>query len=861
VRALAQRALGSVFGVDVNPYAVAIARFRLLLAALRACGIARLADAPAFRINLACGDSLLHGLPGGEQLSLGFQDIDHVYQAEDLGALRRILKHGHYHAVVANPPYITPKDRALNRAYRERYSTCHRQYSLSVPFMQRLFGLAVRGDLAQRRQGARDAAAGYVGQITANSFMKREFGKKLIEGYLPTVDLTHVIDTSGAYIPGHGTPTVILIGRNRPPLGDSIRTVMGIRGEPATPADPARGLVWSAIVDQVDRPGSQSEFVSAGDSRREVFGRHPWSVGGGGAAELKASLDQSGEGSLQGYCQEIGFGAVTREDDAYLLGTKACRRHRIDDRHIRPLVAGEEVRDWGYQDLTGAIWPYKPDSFAAEGTEPVCQLLWSYRAQLSDRVAYGMTQLERGLEWFEYSMFFDKRYRTPLSIVYGEVATHNHFVLDRGGKVFNRTAPVIKLPAEASEDDHLGLLGLLNSSIACFWMKQCAHNKGDSTDNKGARTTGDVAFNTYAYNATLVSQFPLPPGRPLALARQLDATAALLSAVSPAALLRGSSAEHSREALARRQSEWEALRGVMIALQEELDWECYRLYGLLGDDLTQRPKTAKGRGEQENEENLCAFAPLCEAFPIALGHRAFEIVLARKIARGEVQSTWFERHGSTPITELPGDWPPTYRKLVERRIEAIESLPNIALIEQPEYKRRWNTEPWHSQLERAMREWLLARLESYFDFDGRMSTAERPAPLGDIRLVSLARLADVAGRDDDFLRIGELYRGDPAFDVLKLVGELVRGESVPLLPVLRYKAFRAAEAARVGKDLAIAARGRPARRARRAAAGSHPRAAEIHQRRFYFLRRRPLLGPAGEARRAQGALGELPLLR
>ena len=56
--------------------------------------------------------------------------------------------------------------------------------------------------------------AGYVGMITANSFMKREFGKKLIEQLIPTWDLTHVIDTSGAYIPGHGTPTVILVGRN-----------------------------------------------------------------------------------------------------------------------------------------------------------------------------------------------------------------------------------------------------------------------------------------------------------------------------------------------------------------------------------------------------------------------------------------------------------------------------------------------------------------------------------------------------------------------------------------------------------------------------------------------------------------------
>ena len=36
-------------------------------------------------------------------------------------------------------------------------------------------------------------------------------------------------------------------------------------------------------------------------------------------------------------------------------------------------------------------------------------------------------------------------------------------------------------------------------------------------------------------------------------------------------------------------------------------------------------------------------------------------------------------------------------------------------------------------------------------------------------------------------QVGELYRNDPAFDVARLVTELVEAESVPLLPVLRYK--------------------------------------------------------------------------
>ncbi len=50
----------------------------------------------------------------------------------------------------------------------------------------------------------------------------------------------------------------------------------------------------------------------------------------------------------------------------------------------------------------------------------------------------------------------------------------------------------------------------------------------------------------------------------------------------------------------------------------------------------------------------------CSTF--AKGERAFEIALARKMASGETDSTWFERHGSTPITELPAHWPDWYRR-------------------------------------------------------------------------------------------------------------------------------------------------------------------------------------------------------
>jgi len=767
VRELVQRSLDSVHGVDINPYAVAIARFRLLLAALHACETTRLADAPAFRLNIVCGDSLLHGV--GAQASFGWHDFDHVYQTEDAGELNRILKPGHYHTVVANPPYITPKDKALNDAYRERYSTCYRQYSLAVPFMQRLFQLAASGYGDAQRRG------GFVGQITANSFMKREFGKKLIEEYFaghggtPGVDLAHVIDTAGAYIPGHGTPTVILFGRNRAPMAKTIRTVLGIRGEPATPSNPAEGQVWTAILQQIDLPGSQSEFVSVADTARENFHRHPWSIGGGGAAELRQLLDRAAESPLGDVVQEIGFGAVTRDDDAFVINARPARRLGIEGKHIHKYVVGEQVRDWSFEQPDAAIWPYDAESLNASGSPAVLRFLWRFRRQLCDRVAYGQTQLERGLKWFEYSMFFKERFRSPLLLTFACVATQNNFVLTTGRVLFNRHAPIIKLPAaNGTEEQHVAILGLLNSSVACFWMKQIFHNKGSTVDQHGARQRTAAFEDFYEHDGTKLKQFPVPVGKPLELTRKLTSSAQRLSNLSPSMVVGTlGDSDSLRFTLNEIRQEWEAVRQQMIALQEDLDWECYHHYGLIDEDLRYSGGSLPS---------------------IHLGERAFEIVMARKMVAGELQTTWFERHSSRPIPQLPADWPEDYRRLVERRIELIETDRNISLIEQPEYKRRWNTERWDEQLQRALQTWLLDRLESYFDHDGRMNEKSRPTARVDMALVSTTRVADVAAKDPDFMQVAELYRGRSDFDVAKLVAELVEGESVPLLPVLRYKA-------------------------------------------------------------------------
>ncbi|MCK1578687.1 BREX-2 system adenine-specific DNA-methyltransferase PglX [Bradyrhizobium sp. 168] len=679
----AQRALDAVAGVDLNPFAVEIARFRLLLAALRAAGVEKMISAPAFRLHLAAGDSLLHGQHffrmelGG--IDEGFRrTVRHHYSAEDNAEIDRILGR-QYHAVVGNPPYITPKDAAMRDAYREIYSSCYRTYGLGVPFTERFFDLALNSTL--------DRAAGFVGLIVANSFIKREFGAKLIEQVLPRLDLTHVVDCSGAYIPGHATPTVILFGRNRAPVDGKLRVVMGVSGEPFAPEDPAKGLVWSAIVAQVDLPGSASDFITVQDTPRRIFSVHPWSIGGGGAANVKEAIEAGAPLCLGEQCSgSIGGAVRIGADEAFMYDSVRLRNSFLPPSDFRVLMIGERVRDWS---ATSTEWVYYP--YAGGSRDLAHREFWPLRTTLRERATFQGVMADAGLDWLEYMQHTAATYVTPLSITFAFVATHNHFVLDHGGKVFNRSAPVIKLPSEAGVDDHLGLLGLLNSSIACFWMKQVMSDKGNG--GIGGGISNEPWERRYEIDGTKLRRFPITPtGRPVDLARALEVAAETLTQNLPAAV--SMRVVPTRATLDSARSLAKAARESMIALQEELDWQCYRNYGL----------------HSTSPEHS---APP----PLQLGERAFEIVMARQMAAGTLETAWFIRHGSTPITEIPTHWPEDYRRVVEQRIAIIESDLTIGLLERPDFKRRWLMETWEEMEHAALRTWLLDRIEAAPDLE------------------------------------------------------------------------------------------------------------------------------------------------
>jgi hypothetical protein len=218
-----------------------------------------------------------------------------------------------------------------------------------------------------------------------------------------------------------------------------------------------------------------------------------------------------------------------------------------------------------------------------------------------------------------------------------------------GWEGVQQSAPVIKLPEGASEDEHLGLLGLLNSSTACFWMKQVFHNKGK--DGRWTAANVDEPWeHGYEFDGTKLKQFPLPEASSVDVRGADDGWRQQLSEALPTAVAeRAAPTAETLESLASRSRGAAGADGGVAG----------------GAGLGVLPALrAGGRGPDVPTDGA--------AGAVEKGQRAFEIVLARKVAAGEVETSWFERHGSTPITELPDHWPDAYRQVVERRIELIE---------------------------------------------------------------------------------------------------------------------------------------------------------------------------------------------
>jgi len=756
---LVNHCLNRVVGIDLNDYACALARARLVMTASELAGKSTLAEAARFHPHVYWADGLEQVERGedvrGQQLHL-FREtqedplLARLTRPEVRLQLQEVFT-WKFTAIVANPPYIVESD-DLKRSYHtekigrnRRFKSAFGQYHLSGLFVERCFQLA--------------ASRAYVGVILDNQFMKRRFGIPLIQDVLSHYNLTLVVDTSKCDIPHHGTPTVMLFATAEAPVKQAVRLVSALKMDELTDSRLAPGPVWASILKGYGNPRFNNEFISVSDRPREGLSSHPWSLSSNIAITLREYIEEQAKCEIGKLVEDIGRTTHSGADSFFYLDPDTASRI-VPNGRSTALVRGEDVRDWSCEPVEECLFPYNLTALTAD--EPVGLLeellYWKYKTTLRNRKDFGKTVEERGLKWFEHSMFFPDRFSSASRIVYAESSTHNHFAFMESGcmAVTKQSAPSLKL-IEGTDDPLFSILGYLNSSLACFLLKQLSQPKTHASQKHHP----DPARAVYGYTGAAVKALPLPDfgllrNRMSDLAERIRRTTLfnneLLGQAHVDLVLE--SAMSAKEVLAAMHSRWDKFdrnREQLVAWQEEIDWLVYCSVGLAENHLLLK--------ESEYHALSCP-----------RGQRPFEHLEPRK--------SMVRRKGKTvPLEEAEVSSRALLPSYVERvwqsRISAISSSKKLQYLESRIFKRPWRDTDqnvaetvYRNQKDRSqVQRWVHRFLE---ELASRNVAAFTRSWLGSESCANTA-----------FQIACEVLSGRPDFNSEALVRAFLEGESVP----------------------------------------------------------------------------------
>jgi hypothetical protein len=299
-------------------------------------------------------------------------------------------------------------------------------------------------------------------------------------------------------------------------------------------------------------------------------------------------------------------------------------------------------------------------------------------------------------------------------------------------------------------------------------MKQVAYPKGM---HNGSEANSTPFLVRYAFNGTQVGQLPMPSLPQDSEVRQLLARFAgdidrlqiqrraidfvsVLSACDPSSVEMLSQAV--RDALSLREGHLHQA----IALQEEIDWLVYKLFG------------------------LTSLEPLVKTYRLRPGERPFEIRLAQDDPTS-ITTGWFRWSEISPFKVIPRDLGEDIIRTLEERIDAIRASKHLRMLESPENKRRWRQPAGKAAQEletdeKVFRdqsaEWLIDRLEEIV----KSLIARAPYPV----VVSVRDVVRQVLQDGRFLCTLEWLHSNS--DVSAFVADQLARESIPFLAGYRY---------------------------------------------------------------------------
>jgi type I restriction-modification system DNA methylase subunit len=471
----------NIFGVDLDPQAVEIARLNLLIRMVR-----QQEQLPPLADNIRLGNSLISG--GDAELRPYFGDAWQDKRPFDWDQeFQEIMARGGFDIVIGNPPYVRiqtlPRDEVAH--YNERYEAATGSYDIYALFVERGLRLLRPG--------------GMLGFIIPNKFMQAQYGKGLRRLLADSRSVSKIVDFGDAQIFESGTNYTCLLFVTK----THQRSIIYV---PA--ADYLRDRPDAPNITEIDQLG----FPTAPKSEDR-----PWIFSASSHSRLLSKLQ--GYPKLASITRGIFQGVITGADRVFILHIVSTdqqrgivtvksdatgRPHEIEQSIARPMVKGSR-HVHRYQidtpDLV-LLFPYRANGDAARLLTPdemsaLHPKAWEYLKANRRRLESREEGKWRGRSWYGYSRIqnmFDFQ-KPKLLVPYMVDRVRAGYDPAGGIYMVNVTTGGYGIALNRSQL-YPFVLALLNSSLAHFCLKLTATRH---------------AGNYYGCTNAALGALPLPP--------------------------------------------------------------------------------------------------------------------------------------------------------------------------------------------------------------------------------------------------------------------------------------------------------------------------------------------------------------
>jgi hypothetical protein len=474
----------NVYGVDIDPFAVNIARLRLWLSLAVDFEGAEPEPLPNLDYKLEVGDSLLGSNPSGG-LELGFrkQLIDEFLKLKtaflkahhgDKGHLKRqiekvradifsfmghkngkgfdwcvefaeVFAGGGFDVVLANPPYVR----------MELFKDIKPQLRANFPLVH-----SDRADLYcyfYARAVELLKTTGMLSFISPNKWFRAKYGTNLRLFLSSTCEVISITDFGELPVFDAATfPMIFVAQKGKATLHNTIFTQVRSLDSPY--------------------PNIRTLIENAGQplSHRALDGGN-WNLSVGSAASTLLRLKQSGITLAEYVNGDIFYGIKSGLNRAFIIDATQRKELIAENskckRAIQPFLVGDNIRKWRL-DWDNSYLLYMYHGIDLTGLEPIVHFLRQFRRDLEQR-ATNQEWYELQQPQFRYAQSFAKP-----KIVFPDIAKSSRFTFDKSGYYVDTTGFVIPRM-------DFYLLGILNSRCVWYFLSETAAVLGDPT--KGGR--------------------------------------------------------------------------------------------------------------------------------------------------------------------------------------------------------------------------------------------------------------------------------------------------------------------------------------------------------------------------------------